>query len=154
MKPITGNWQDARGNPASFGKLYGYLNQDAVALTANQIVPRQVYFQLDIQGALQDDAQIWANDELSPATTYYRFAVLDLGGGLIWGPEFLVLGGTGPIDFDTLVPTGGIPPVFTVSGVILDEIHRVPYHRGHVGIWPGYGKRNYGALPWSSYWFM
>lgn len=116
MKGITGNWQDARGNPASYGRLHAYLNQDAVALSANQIVPRNVWFQLDIQGALQEEARIWANDELSPDdNTYYRFAVLDLGGGVIWGPEYFIIKGNAPIDFNSLVPSGGFPPVFDVT---------------------------------------
>lgn len=114
MKQIIGQWQDARGNPASNGRLFGYLNQDAVALSSNQIVPKQVFFQLDIQGALGPDATIWANDELSPETTYYRFAVEDLGGGLVWGPQFFILEGAAPLDFDKLVPTNGMPPVFDI----------------------------------------
>lgn len=116
MKLITGVWTDARGNPASHGKLFAYLNQDAVAIASNQIVPRQTCFQLDIQGELGPDARIWANDELSPVSTYYRFAVLDLGGGMVWGPEFMVLAGDAPLDFDSLVPIGGIPPVFGADG--------------------------------------
>ena len=117
MKQIIGSWQDLRGNPASHGRLYAYLNQDAVASSASQIVPREVFFYLDHLGALTEGSALWANDELSPSNTFYRLVVTSLGGGVIWGPEYLVLAGAEPIDLTTIVPGGGLPPVIASGGV-------------------------------------
>jgi hypothetical protein len=117
MKVITGKWEDAAGQLAAYGRVHFRLNQDAATLTGDtRVVPREVFFQLTNAGALPEDSQIWANDELSPAGTYYRMSVNALGGGTIAGPEHLILSGPSPININSLVPGTGIPaPPFPLS---------------------------------------
>jgi hypothetical protein len=106
MKEITGSWQDARGNFASYAHVNFKLNQDATAIGSGRVVPKEVYFWLNVMGKLTD-AEIWANDELEPAGTYYRMTVTTLSGGVIAGPETLILEGPSPIDLNALVPLPG-----------------------------------------------
>lgn len=110
MKIIKGSFQDSRGNAISHGRVHFHLNETALVFGTGRVSPRDVEFQLDVQGELKDDAQIWANDELNPAGTYYRMAVEALGGGVVAGPEFIAIQGTSPINLNTLIPSP-LPPL-------------------------------------------
>jgi hypothetical protein len=110
MKRITGVWQDPKGNLIAYGVLHAKLNQDATVISTGQAAPRNVEFQLDINGALRPGAQIWGNDELLPSGTYYTLVVTAYGGGVVWGPVLLALTGTSPINISAIVPVSTIPP--------------------------------------------
>jgi hypothetical protein len=125
MKTIIGNWSDPSGKVANWGKLFLVLNQDALTY-AGQVAPREVSFQLDVNGSLPAGCRIWANDELTPTGTYYRVTVTSQGGGVIWGPRWMILSGLDPIDLNAIVPLVTVPPsdiqasssVVTVPGLV------------------------------------
>jgi hypothetical protein len=117
VKFITGIWQDARGNLAQWGKLHLKLNQDAVVKNTNQVAPREVSFALTQQGALKSDARVWANDELSPDGTYYTATVTAFGGGLIWGPQWIIISGPDPVNINALLPILTIPPTDQAASI-------------------------------------
>jgi hypothetical protein len=110
MKTIFGSWHDAKGMVAAMGLLHLQLNQDAVIYSIAQAAPREVNFQLDKNGALMAGSKVWGNDELSPSGTYYTSTVTALGGGLIWGPQWMVISGSNPINLSRIVPIKVIPP--------------------------------------------
>jgi len=72
--PLTMNFQDAGGNPLSYGNVTFTLNTDAVTITGQQInAGRVVSFTLDVNGNLF--GPLWPTDQMtsdsiSPNTTY------------------------------------------------------------------------------------
>jgi hypothetical protein len=72
--PLSMNFQDAGGNPLSYGTVTFTLNTDAVTITGQQInAGRVVSFTLDVNGNLT--GSIWPTDQMtadsiSPNTTY------------------------------------------------------------------------------------
>jgi hypothetical protein len=106
MKTITGKWQDGAGQNVSFGILSLKLNQDAVVLATSQIAPRNIAFTLDTTGSIPAATQIWANDELNPAGTFYSLTVMDSGGGVVYGPENFTISGGSPINLNNIIPSG------------------------------------------------
>jgi hypothetical protein len=110
MKHIFGQWSDPRGISAASGMLHLSLNQDAVIYSISQAAPREVGFALDKNGALMAGSLIWANDELTPSGTYYTATVSIRGGGVIWGPQWLVIAGSDPINLSRILPIKVVPP--------------------------------------------
>lgn len=74
-------------------------------------------FQLDQNGQLPPNTQIWYNDELTPAGTAYKVSILAAGGGLVYGPQFFILAGASPSSVDNMFPStiGGSVPVFSTA---------------------------------------
>lgn len=106
MKTITGSWQDPSGAAIAYGILSLKLSSDAVVVATSQIAPRNIQFTLDSTGAIPAATQIWANDELNPSSTFYALAILEQGGGVVYGPEYFTIAGASPINLNTLVPAG------------------------------------------------
>lgn len=111
MKTIVGTWHDTRGNLAAWGKLHLVLNQDAHVILTAQVAPRSMTFNLDQNGSLMAGSKVWANDELDPVGTYYTATVTASGGGVIWGPQWVVIAGFDPVDLTSIVPLRMIPPL-------------------------------------------
>ena len=80
---LTMNFQDAGGNPLSYGTVTFTLNTDAVTITGQQInAGRVVSFTLDVNGNLS--GPLWPTDQMtadsiSPNTTYRVKAYTDNG---------------------------------------------------------------------------
>ncbi|PWT73645.1 MAG: hypothetical protein C5B60_07940, partial [Chloroflexi bacterium] len=125
MRHISGQWRDARGNLARNGDLHLKLNQDAMIPATSQTAPREVSFHLNEEGGLPAGSQVWANDEMLPTTTYYTATVTEQGGGLIWGPQNLVIVSQDPtdmtgksiIDLNSIIPLPGIANLLPSAAV-------------------------------------
>lgn len=107
MKLITGGWSNPDGTVVANGKLFLKLSRDAVTiggtpLSISSIAP--VSIQLDVNGLIPAGTQIWATDELTPATTYV-LSVVAAGGGLVWKSGRTSLTGTSPININNVVPS-------------------------------------------------
>jgi hypothetical protein len=102
MKSLTVKFKDALGNPLRNGRCFLKLSQDSVALSDAQIAPSLISIQLDVNGAATQ--LCYFNDELSPANTTYQITALEVGGGLVYGPESFSI--TGPsFNLNTAQPT-------------------------------------------------
>ena len=81
--PLSMNFQDAGGNPLSYGTVTFTLNTDAVTITGQQInAGRVVSFTLDVNGNLF--GLLWPTDQMtadsiSPNTTYRVMAYTSTG---------------------------------------------------------------------------
>lgn len=106
-KVITGTWVDPQNAGIAFGVLSLKLNQDAVVTATSQIAPRIIQITLTSAGAIPANTSIWANDELNPAGTFYQLTVMEVGGGVVYGPEYFTISGASPINLNNIVPTGG-----------------------------------------------
>jgi hypothetical protein len=60
---------------------------------------------LDLTGSIPAGTQVWANDELSPANTFYHLTVQDGTSGTAYR-ERLTIAGNSPINLNSIVPTG------------------------------------------------
>lgn len=107
MKQITGTFQDAAGNPIAGGKLYLKISNDAVAPNAAQVSRVLTAITLDGTGSIPAGTQIWFNDEVLPNGTTYTVAVVQAGGGLVWGAENISIAGASPQSLNNAVPAGG-----------------------------------------------
>lgn len=104
MKTITGAFLRPDGSPAANAKLLLKLSQDASSPNG-QIEASQVTVQLDVNGNIPANTQVWANDELQPAGTFYHVVLADNTFGTTY-KERLTISGNSPININTLVPTG------------------------------------------------
>lgn len=104
MKQITGTWLREDGSPASGAILTLKLNQDASS-PSSQIMAALISIVLDSTGSIPANTQVWANDELSPTTTFYHLTVQDGTSGTAYR-ERLTITGNSPINLNSLVPTG------------------------------------------------
>ena len=104
MKTIQGTWLREDGSPAAGATLTLKLNQDASSPTG-QIMAALISIVLDSTGSIPSGTQIWCNDELLPATTFYHATIQDGTSGTAYR-ERLVIAGSSPISLNSLVPTG------------------------------------------------
>jgi hypothetical protein len=83
-----GAFQDAEGNILENGYLECYLSQDAsVSSGLNICSGVAIKIQLDSSGNAALGSQLWGNDVLSPANTYYRVTAYTAEGQPAWGPN-------------------------------------------------------------------
>lgn len=102
MKVCTGTFQDALGSPLIGAKVWFRLSQDAIASGTAVVAPAIVSGTTDGTGVLS--VSLYFNDELSPANTTYDVAVVQAGGGLVWGAEKIFINGAS-FNLNTAVPT-------------------------------------------------
>lgn len=87
---IGGPFEDALGNPLSFGYLLMQLQHDAVALNSAQIIGNAaVRIPLDAAGYIQGTVTgapilIWPNSTLLPAGTTYKVWAFDSSNRMVW----------------------------------------------------------------------
>src|SRR5882757_4321057 len=80
-----GMFQDAEGNPLSFGYLTVRLNTDAVSNTGEQISAGIVVkVPLNVSGFIDGAAQFWPNSQLTPSNTVYVIKAYTARGQLVW----------------------------------------------------------------------
>ena len=104
MKQISGTFLREDGSPAAGATLTLKLNQDASS-PSGQVMAALISILLDSTGSIPAGTQVWANDELSPATTFYHVTVQDGTSGTAYR-ERLTIAGNSPINLSSLVPTG------------------------------------------------
>lgn len=102
MKTVTGTFQDSLGNPLIGAKVWFRLSQDAIASGTAVVAPAIVSGTTNGTGVLS--VSLYFNDELSPANTTYAVAVVQAGGGLVWGAENIFINGAS-FNLNTAVPT-------------------------------------------------
>jgi hypothetical protein len=91
--PIQGGgFQDCLGNPIANGRLIISLSQEALDTLSESILVcplEEVSYPLDASGNIvtTDTPLVWANNNLTPTTTYYMARVYTAGGQLAWGPN-------------------------------------------------------------------
>lgn len=106
---IGGAFQDSEGNLLANGYLVFRLSQDASVVGVGSICAgREVTVALNASGSVSTSpAQqfIWANDQMSPANTFYRVTGYTAQGQPAWGPNNQqVLGNGGTFDVGTWIP--------------------------------------------------
>ncbi len=104
MKQISGSFLREDGSPAAGATLTLKLSQDASS-PSGQVMAALISIILDSTGSIPAGTQIWANDELSPATTFYHATVQDGTSGTAY-MERLTIAGNSPINLNSIVPTG------------------------------------------------
>jgi len=112
IKTITGGgYQYPNGTTCSGCTLTLQLTVDATVSGTGQIVPKQISYILDGSGNVPAGSTIWGNDQLLPNGTTYKASLAAVGGGQLWGPEYLSIAGTSPINLAQLIPVAN-PAVF------------------------------------------
>jgi len=104
VKQISGTFLREDGSPAAGATLTLKLNQDASS-PSGQVMAALISIVLDQTGSIPAGTQVWANDELSPATTFYHATVQDGTSGTAYR-ERLVIAGNSPISLNAIVPSG------------------------------------------------
>lgn len=122
IKQITGGgYQNSNGVACAGCILYLQLPVDATVTGTGQIVPNVNSYQLDANGNVPANSNLWANDQLTPSGLTYKATLTNAGGGRIWGPEFLSITGVSPISLTQLVPVAsssvflGNPAVLNIA---------------------------------------
>src|SRR6516164_11858654 len=112
IKTITGGgYQYPNGSPCASCTLTLQLTIDATVSGTGQIVPKLLSYILDGSGNVPSGSTIWGNDQLTPSGTTYKASLAAVGGGQLWGPEYLSIAGTSPINLAQLIPVAN-PAVF------------------------------------------
>ena len=109
IKTITASqaFQDGAGNVLASGTLVLRLNTMASAQGAGggQIEPIDVVIPLTTTGLIAGaPINLWANDQLTPTTTFYTARLYTSGGLLVGGPANWTISGSSPIDVSALNP--------------------------------------------------
>jgi len=112
IKTITGGgYQYPNGSPCASCTLTLQLTIDATVSGTGQIVPKLLSYILDASGNVPSGSTIWGNDQLLPNGTTYKASLAAVGGGQLWGPEYLSIAGASPINLAQLIPVAN-PAVF------------------------------------------
>jgi hypothetical protein len=118
IKTITGGgYQYPNGSPCASCTLTLQLTSDATVSGTGQIVPKLLSYILDGSGNVPSGSTVWGNDQLQPNGTTYKASLAAVGGGQLWGPEYLFIGGTSPINLAQLIPVSS-PAVFFSNPVV------------------------------------
>jgi hypothetical protein len=123
-----GGFQDAQGNPLSFGIITAKLSSDSYANNGTSLVcaGSECEYALDENGNVSTDpAQyIFPNDLLTgvwsqDTDTWCMFAALSEDGQLVWGPNAVSLQSTSAYSLEetTELDTNGVTTVFTLPDV-------------------------------------
>lgn len=119
IKTITGgNYQNTNGTPCAGCVLYLQLGTDATVIGTGQVVPSTNAYTLDVNGNVPANSNLWANDQMTPSGLTYKATLTLPGGGQVWGPEFLFISGTSPINLTQIVPVAS-SSVFFVAPALL-----------------------------------
>lgn len=109
IKTITATnaFQDGAGNVLASGTLVLRLSQFASATSAGggQVNPVDIVLPLDATGKITGQpVNLWANDQLTPTTTFYTARLYNSSGLLVGGPVVWTISGSSPIDVSALNP--------------------------------------------------
>jgi hypothetical protein len=109
IKTITASqaFQDGAGNVLASGTLVLRLNTmaNAQANGGGQIEPVDIVLPLTAAGLLVGaPVNLWANDQLTPTTTFYTARLYTSAGLLVGGPVNWTLSGSAPIDVSAINP--------------------------------------------------
>lgn len=105
MKTITGTWLRPDGTPAANATLLLKLSADENSSGGQVGAGAQLSITLDNTGSIPAGTQILANDELTPAGSFYHAIVQDGTYGTLYR-ERLTIAGASPISLNSIVPTG------------------------------------------------
>jgi hypothetical protein len=100
-------FQDAAGNVLANGTLILTLNQlaNASAGGGGQIEPVDVILPLDAGGLVKNiPVNLWGNDQLTPAGTFYVMRLFNSNGLRVAGPVNWTIAGASPIDVSAINP--------------------------------------------------
>jgi len=112
IKTITGGgYQYPNGSACASCTLTLQLTVDATVSGTGQIAPKLLSYTLDASGNVPSGSTIWGNDQLQPNGTTYKASLVAVGGGQLWGPEYLSIAGASPINLAQLIPVAN-PAVF------------------------------------------
>lgn len=85
-------FQDADGNPVSFGRVLVNLSEDATTPASTQIGAASVaVINLDVNGAVIGSPLVWPNAELNPTDSVYVYSVYSQVGNEIVRDATLVV---------------------------------------------------------------
>lgn len=122
-----GAFQDSEGNVLANGTLKFVLSQDASIAGVGSIASGiAVTVQLDANGNVAANQQIWGNDQMSPINCYYRVTGYSAAGQSVWGPNNQqVFGNGGTFSLSTWIPNQVISwnppssaPLLETNGVL------------------------------------
>jgi len=102
MKQVTGTFLRPDGTPAAGATVRFILSQNA-SCSAGLLVHESVEVVLDENGTLGDNFELWCNDEIYTAGTFYNVTLKDP----VYGPvlyENIVVAGASPISLQQLTP--------------------------------------------------
>lgn len=101
-----GGFQDAEGNPLAGGSLVFQLSQDSSVNNGTEIAAGiKISVLLDSGGNVSGTVNIWPNDVISPANTFYNVTAYTANGQLVWGPNSQqVLSSPSPFNIGAWVP--------------------------------------------------
>lgn len=119
-----GAFQDSEGNVLANGYLKFRLSQDASVNSSNICAGVEITIQLDGSGNVVSGAEIWGNDVLSPANTFYRVTGYTVKGQRGWGPNNQQVAGS-TFDLGTWVPNQIISWT-PATGTLLLETNGAP----------------------------
>jgi hypothetical protein len=124
MKTITGSFKNQYGDePAAGWTLTLRPSQAAVETATGTEVGEEkwnmIQIQLDENGSIPPDTRIVANDEMTPAGTFYHISVSRMnerhGNATFSFEEYLRIVGVSPIDLNSLIPEKELPAPVAVS---------------------------------------
>jgi hypothetical protein len=102
VKNITGSFLRPDGTPAAGATVNFLLSQNA-GCSVGLLVHERVSVVLDENGALPSDLELWCNDELETAGTWYNVTLKDpVAGQVLY--ENVAIVGTSPISLPALTP--------------------------------------------------
>lgn len=103
MKSVTGSFLRPDGTAAA-GATVNFLLSAPANCSIGLLVHERVSVVLDDNGTLPEDFELWCNDELYTAGTYYNVTLVDpVYGRVLY--ENVVIAGTAPIALNKLTPT-------------------------------------------------
>jgi hypothetical protein len=102
VKTISGNFILPNGDPAAGAAVTFLLDQDA-SCSVGQIIHERITVTLDQNGALPPNFQLFGNDELLTAGTFYFVSVVDPIQGRVFF-ERMVLAGSSPVNLNIVEP--------------------------------------------------
>ena len=102
----TQAFQDGAGNVLASGTLVLTLNTvaNAQANGGGQIEPVDVVIPLTSSGTINGNFNLWANDQLTPTTTFYTMRLYTSSGLLVAGPANWTISESSPIDVSAINP--------------------------------------------------
>jgi len=111
--PLTqitnGIFQDNEGHPLSQGWLvarYLTISTYAVSPYAQITAGIRTKIFLDNNGNVAGTQYLWANSNLSPASSYYTVEAYNNKGLKVWAsPQYWIISATSPVDLGTLTST-------------------------------------------------
>src|SRR5713226_4172519 len=117
---ISGTFKRPDGSPASGSVLTLALSQDAVTIDGSAVIEKYlVWITLDANGAIPSGVQVWGNDEILPANTYYTAEISNPPFGYAYNENLKIIGPS-PVNLNTLVPAP-VPGVAVAPNTLAAE---------------------------------